>query len=392
VTGLPDLDAAPSPLVALRRALHRLPELAWKEEQTARCLEAALQGIGLNPRRIAGTGLVVELPGPAGVPAVALRADTDALPVHEETGLAFSSIHPGVMHACGHDGHSAMLFGAAILLRDRPRPAPIRLLWQPAEEQGGGAEALIAAGALEGVGFIFGGHIDARYPTGTLVVSEGAVNASTDTFRLTLHGRGAHAARPHEGTDTIVAAAAIITALQTLVSREIAPGEPGVVTIGRLHAGEAPNVIAGKAVLEGTLRALHPRTRARLKEGLDRVSRAVAEAHGARAELESLGSSPAVINAHGPTLLAREAAAEVVGAHRVVPLSGPNLGGEDFAAYLDHVPGAFIRFGAGAPDRAPEPAHSSRFDFDEGALPVGAAWLARVAELAGERLHRDARP
>lgn len=366
-------------LIHLRRALHRYPELAWQEQRTAVTIAASLRELGLEPRPIAETGLVVDLPGEVEGPIIALRADTDALPIHEQTGLPFASSRPGIMHACGHDGHSAMLVGAAALLCTRRRRLPVRLFWQPAEELGGGAEALIAEGVLDGVGLVFGGHIDPAFPTGELIVTDGTVNASTDTLRVVVKGQRAHAARPHQGVDAILAAAAIVTAAQSIVARELGPGEPAVLTFGTFHAGDAANVLAGEAVLEGTARAYSPAVRARLHAALARLAAGVAAAHGASAVVEVLSATPAVINAPGPTAIARRAAIAVVGAERVKPLPGPNMGGEDFAAYLERVPGAFIRFGAARPGAAFSPAHSSHFDFDEGAIAIGAAWLAAVA-------------
>ena len=394
------VDAAPSALeelvpaevfaamVHLRRDLHRHPELSWAEHRTMGRIAGQLEALGVAHRRgVAGTGVVAELPGPAGVPAVLLRADMDALPVEEETGLDFASEVPGVMHACGHDGHSSMLMGAARLLAaGPPLPAPVRLAWQPAEELGAGASAMIAEGLLEGVGAAFGGHLDRRFPVGTLVVTEGAVNASTDTFRIVVHGQGAHGARPHEGVDAIVVGSLLVTALQSIVSREVDPGQPAVVSVGRFSAGSAPNVIAGRAELEGTLRAQDPAVRARLRAGIRRIADSVGSLNQARVEVELREGTPALLNRPRVTRLARRAAEELVGAERVVPLGSTNMGGEDFACFLQQVPGCYIRFGGRPPGGVAHPAHSGRFDFDEAALAVGAAWLARVARQAGEAL------
>lgn len=374
-------------MVALRRDLHRHPELSWKEERTAQQIAAALEGLGLAVRRVAGTGLIVELPGAAEGPIVALRADTDALPVHEETGLPFASEREGIMHACGHDGHSSMLLGAAeLLLSGPPPPCPVRLLWQPAEEKGAGASALIEAGALEGVGMIFGGHLDRRFPAGTLIVSEGPVNASTDTFRVEIEGQQGHGARPHETLDAIVAGSLLVTSLQTVVSREVNPAHPSVLTVGTFEAGTAANVIAGHAVLEGTIRAQDPEVRAHLAASLRRIGQAIGTLHGAKVTVTVHTGTPPVINPPGPTALARQAAQEV--AEEVIPLPTANMGGEDFAYYLEQVPGCYIRYGGKVPGRESFPAHSSQFDFDEAALGCGAAWLARVAVVAGEHLRR----
>ncbi|MBH0194686.1 MAG: amidohydrolase [Nitrospira sp.] len=234
-------------IVSVRRWLHRYPELSGRETNTAAVIADFLQGIGVPYRAsVAGTGVVADIPGTAGVPCVVLRADTDALPIHEETGLEFASVHAGVMHACGHDGHTAMLLGAAALLsEEKDLPAPVRLIFQPAEEKGTGAQAMIQAGALDGAGLIFGGHLDRHYQPGAIVVAEGAVNASSDNFTIEIIGQGAHGARPHESIDAVVVGSLMIMALQTIVSREIDPARPSVVSVGQFQAGTAPNVIAG---------------------------------------------------------------------------------------------------------------------------------------------------
>lgn len=371
-------------MVALRRDLHQHPELAFDEHRTMRQISHQLDQLGIPHRTgVAGTGIVADLPGTAPGPLIALRADIDALPIHEETGLPFASVNPGVMHACGHDGHTSMLVGAAALLAANPPPGPVRLLWQPAEERGNGALAMIAAGALEGVTLIFGGHLDRCYEPGQLIVTEGCVNASTDTFRMTVHGRQGHGARPHEALDAIVIGSHLVTMLQSVVSREVDPAQPAVVTIGKFVAGVAPNVIAGKAVLDGTIRAQRADVRDQLKSSVWRIAHGMAGLHGATVDVELFEGTPPLVNPAGPTALARRAAIEVVGADRVLPLATANMGGEDFAWYLDHIPGCYIRFGARVPGKEAEPAHSSRFEFHEDAMAVGAAWYDRIARVAG---------
>lgn len=373
---------------ALRRELHRHPELAWQEHSSRDRIAARLQALGLSPRPMASTGLVLDLPGRAEGPRVALRADTDALPIHEDTGLSFASEVPGVMHACGHDGHSAMLLGAAMSLQRDPAALPVRLLWQPAEEKGEGARAMIREGVLDGVGLIFGGHLDRRYPTGSLVVTEGAVNASTDVFAVSILGQEGHGARPHEAVDAIVVGSILVTALQTIVSREVNPGHPAVVSVGRFSAGTAPNIIAGKAQLEGTVRAQDPAVREHLVRSICRIADAVGLMHGAKITVSVREGTPPVINTPEMTELARLAALRVVGAASITRLCSANLGGEDFACYLEKVPGAYIRIGGHMAGRDNPPAHSGRFDFDEDALPVGAAWLAEVARVGADWLRQ----
>jgi amidohydrolase len=371
-------------MVEIRRDLHQHPELSWQETRTAAAIAARLRALGYSPRTgVGGKGVVVDVAGSGDGPRVALRADMDALPIQEDTGLSFASIHDGVMHACGHDGHSAMLLGAAEVLASAPPPIPVRLLWQPAEEHGNGAKAMIEDGVLEGVDLIFGGHVDRHYPPGVLVVSEGAVNASTDTFHLRITGQQGHGARPHEAVDAIVVASLLVTALQTIVSREVDPAHPSVVTVGSLHAGSAPNVIAGEAVLEGTIRAQDASVRAHLHRSLTRIAKAIGDLHTARVAVEIREGTPPLINPPGPTAIAAAAAARVVGAGAVTQLHTANMGGEDFAWYLERVGGCYIRFGAQVEGRAGYPAHSSRFDFHEDALQHGAAWyLALIDEVA----------
>ena len=346
-----------------------------------------LTALGLEPRtNIGGTGVLCEVAGRNEGPLIALRADTDALPVVEATGLEFASVNHGVMHACGHDGHTAMLVGAAALLVADPPPLPVRLVFQPAEETGTGALAMIEAGALEGVAAIFGGHVDLNYPPGHLVVQDGPVNASTDTFTIRIEGQQGHGARPHQAVDAVVVGCHLVTALQTIVSREIDPARPAVVTVGSFHAGSAPNVIAGRAVLEGTARAQHPDVREHLTRSIERIGRSIGELHGAKVEVEIHRGTPPLLNLGPSTRLARKAAREVVGPANVGVLKTANMGGEDFANYLEHVPGCYIRHGARFPGRDNFPAHSSRFDIHEEALSVGAAWLDRVARVAGEHV------
>jgi amidohydrolase len=373
-------------IVAFRRDLHQHPELSWAEHRTADRICRRLTELGLSPRRVAETGVIADMPGARGGPIVALRADTDALPVHEQTGLSFASTNEGVMHACGHDGHTSMLLGAVELLLQRPAPGPVRFLWQPAEEKGAGAPALMDAGALEGVGMIFGGHVDRHHLPGRLVVSDGPVNASTDTFHIKIRGQGGHGARPHEALDAVVVGSLLVTSLQTVVSREVDPAHPSVISVGSFHAGKAPNVIAGRALLEGTIRAQDPEVRDHLCRSIKRIAEAIGLLHGAKIEVDLRVGTPPLINSPEMAAIAREAAAAVVGPDNVEKLRTANMGGEDFAYYLTRVPGCYIRFGAQVAGRESFPAHSGQFDIDESALATGAAWFAEVARRASARL------
>jgi hippurate hydrolase len=374
-------------LVAFRRDIHRHPELSFREKRTAQKIAEALDRLGVSyTAGVAGTGIVAEIPGPRGaaIPRVALRADIDALPVREETGLEFASVNEGVMHACGHDGHTAMVLGAAELLAGSGElPAPVRLLFQPAEEKGLGAVALIEAGALDGVAMIFGGHVDRHFETGQIVTHAGAVNASTDSFRIDIQGKGGHAARPHEAVDSVVVGSLLVTAIQTIVSREINPAHPSVVTVGRFDAGTAPNVIAGRATLQGTIRAQEKQVRDHLVESLTRICESVGKLHNARVSIAFEEGTPPVVNPPEMAEIARRAASAVVGEVNAVPLHTPNMGGEDFAYYMEKIPGCYVRFGARARGHEGHPAHSSRFDFDEAVLAIGARYFYEVARLAG---------
>jgi hippurate hydrolase len=370
--------------VAFRRDLHRHPELSFQEKRTSEQIEKALAELGIESRRVAGTGVLADIPGGVEGPLVALRADTDALPVREETGLDYASVNDGVMHACGHDGHTTMVLAAAEMLsKDGRLPAPVRLIFQPAEEKGLGALAMIAAGALDGVEMIFGGHVDRHYPTGQIVAHAGAVNASTDSFRIEIQGKGGHAARPHEGVDAVVVGSLLVMAIQTIVSREINPAHPSVVTVGRFDAGTASNVLAGRASLEGTIRAQEKTVRDHIVSSLSRICDSIGTLHNARVTMTLEEGTPPVVNPREMAEIARKAAVAVVGEANAVPLHTPNMGGEDFACYMERVPGCYVRLGARAPGREGFPAHSSKFEFDEAVLPIGARFFYEVARLAG---------
>lgn len=376
-----------SEMVRLRRALHRQPELSGQEEKTAAFIADHVRALGFEPRvNVGGHGLWVDLPGRQDGPLVALRADMDALPVHEETGLEFSSERPGVMHACGHDGHTSMLLGALALLRDDPALGPVRCIWQPAEEVASGARAMIDDGVLEGVSMIFGGHVDRHYLPGVLAISEGPVNAATDTFEIDIHGRGGHGARPHEALDAVVAGSLLVTSLQTIVSREVNPARPSVVTVGTFEAGTAANVIAGRALLKGTIRSQHEDVRQHLHRAIERIASSIGTLHGAEVRVTIDKRTPPLVNEGIGVELARRAARDALGEESVVDLVTANMGGEDFAHYLRHVPGCYIRFGSQIPGLENQPAHSSRFDIDERVLAAGAAWFFRVAHLASSHL------
>lgn len=375
-------------LVALRRDLHSHPELSWNEQRTMERLRHALTASGISEiERVANTGLVARVPGrDRGAPVVAIRGDIDALPITEDTGLPFASTNPGVMHACGHDVHSSWAVGAARLLLGRPANGDVLLVLQPAEELGEGARAVVESGALDSVRAIFGGHVDRRFEVGQVVAQAGPLAASTDTFRIEVIGAGAHGARPHESADPIVAAAAIVGALQTLVSRRLDPAQPGVVTVGMFNAGTAANIIPDRAMISGTIRATTPAARTLLTTELQRVAEAQAVAYGVRAIVTLKGGTPPIVNPAVISEWAQRAVVNVLGEQALVPLGTTNMGGEDFAVYMQSIPGCFMRIGAREPGGRVIAAHSPGYYAAEEAIFVGAAVLAEAARIASDAL------
>lgn len=371
-------------LVDLRRDLHRHPELSWQESETVAKLTAALASFGITDvTRVAGTGLVARIRGrDAAAPIVALRGDIDALPITESTGLPFASENPGVMHACGHDVHAAWAVAAARLLRDKPAIGDVLVVLQPAEEVGDGARAVLESGALANVAAIFGGHVDRRFEVGQVVAQAGALAASTDTFEVEILGAGAHGARPHESADPIVAAAAIVTALQTLVSRRLDPAQPGVVTVGTINAGTASNIIPDRARITGTIRATTVTARTLLTRELARVVNDIARAYGVTASTSLSSGTPPIVNPERMASIAAQAVTRVLGDAALVPLGTTNMGGEDFAVYMESIPGCFMRIGAREPGGRVIAAHSPGYYAAEGALFIGAAVLAECARTA----------
>ncbi len=362
----------------IRQFLHQHPELSFQESGTAAYIQQQLDKLGIHYHNgLGGTGILAEI-GPAdALLTVGIRADMDALPLTEKTGLSFASATKGRMHACGHDGHIAMLLGAARILLQMDLPCRVRLLFQPAEERGNGALAMIQAGAIDGLSAIFSGHIDTHYPTETITVDEGIICAFADPFEIRIHGKSGHAARPHETKDAIVAAAGLVTSLQSLVAREIDPNQSAVLTVGKIHAGETHNIIADEAIIEGTVRSTHLEARQQVLDGLRRMVQGNASLYGLSADLDFMDGLPAVINRKLATSVARDAAKAVVPAKNVISQGPSSLGGEDFAFYLQKIEGCMVRFGAGLNGET-GPAHSPTFDFDENVLAIGASWYAQV--------------
>lgn len=371
-------------MVRVRRHLHRHPELSFKEKETGRFLARELKALGLKVRHpFAGTGVLAVLEGGKAGRAVALRSDMDALPVQEETGLPFASLNPGIMHACGHDAHMAILLGAARLLCERrdELKGSVRFLFQPAEETvPGGAKDMIRAGALKGVSAIFGLHVDPVLATGTIGTKPGVLMAQADDFDLTVIGKGGHAARPHTSVDAVVAAAQVVQALQTIVSRRIDPVVPAVVTVGRIAGGTKHNIIADRVLLQGTCRSLDAATARKLKTDVAQIARDTCRAFGATCLFQFFPGYPLLVNPERETRFAHEALGRLIGKKNVLALKEPLLGGEDFAYYLKQVPGTFLRLGIRNPKLGSTyPWHHSRFRVDEEAIPIGAAALAYLA-------------
>jgi len=380
--------AARSVLPAMRAwriALHRDPELSTQEVRTREKVVAALRDLGIPtetpPRSTGVIGLIgADRPGPV----VALRADMDGLPVTEETGLPFASRSPGKMHACGHDVHMACLLGAAAVLTKHGRNlgGPVKLLFQPAEEEGtiGGALPLIEGGCLERpkVDFVVGQHVDPSLPLGQVGWRAGAFMAAADFFRIVVRGRGGHAATPHQGPDAVLIASEIVVGLQALVSRVREPFDPVVVSVGSVHGGTRNNILPDEVVLEGTVRTMKAETRATMEETLKRRVRSIAASLGARVSIQYVHGYPALVNEARATAIVAETLAVEFGRENVLEVDHALMGAEDFAYYLQKVPGTFLRLGVGVPGK-PASLHSATFAPDERALVVGAAALAAAA-------------
>jgi hippurate hydrolase len=366
-------------IVALRRDIHREPELGFDTKKTAEKVLGALDGLPLEVQTgVAENGIVATLRGKDGGPAVGLRADMDALPIHEETGLPFASEIEGKMHACGHDGHTSMLVGAAHALcgmRER-LTGTVKFFFQPAEEGGGGGRVMVEEGVADDVASVFALHLWPGLPFGTAATKAGPIMAAADAFEMTVRGKGGHGAFPHQTADAIAMAAQIVTALQTLVSREVDPVEPAVVTVGEIGAGSAFNIIPETARLGGTVRTLNEDLRRRMPERIEQIARGVAGGMRGDAELEYQFSYPVTMNDEGAAQHALTVIRDLFGEENTLELPNPAMGGEDFAFFLEKIPGAFIWLGVGEDVSY---LHTPTFAFDEEILPHGAALLTALA-------------
>ena len=382
-----DAQALSEQLVTWRRDFHRHPELGFQEVRTAGIVADHLAGLGLEVTTgIGKTGVVAIVEGEAvspDAPTVMLRFDMDALPINEQTGLPFSSQTPNVMHACGHDGHTAIGMGVAnLLVKHRQQlPGRVKLVFQPAEEGLGGAAAMVADGVMEHPkpAASFGLHLWSRLPLNQVIVQSGPLWANAGLFELIVKGKGGHGAMPHETIDATLVASQIVVAWQSVVARSIDPSQTAVLTVGTFESGNAGNVISGEAKLTGTIRTFEPSVETLLKRRMQEIADGVCQAYGATCTLRHIISIPAVINSPQGAALMQRVATEVVGAELVGQVT-PMMVGEDVSEFLLRAPGCFILVGAANPEDAdPSPHHNPTFDFDERMLPTGVALLAGAA-------------
>jgi amidohydrolase len=374
-------------LVAWRRDFHAHPELGFQEVRTAGIVAEHLHDLGLEVSTgIGKTGVVAMVEGDQmadDAPTVMLRFDMDALPILEETGLPFASQNPGVMHACGHDGHTAIGMGVARLLAEQRSDLKgrVKLIFQPAEEGGGGAMAMINDGVLDSPTpeAAFALHLWSRLPFNQVVVQPGPVWAAADMFEMGIHGKGGHGATPHDTIDATLVAAQVVVALQSIVARNVSPTDTAVVTVGSLHSGSAGNIISEQATLKGTVRSFDPAVRDLLHRRIDEIAAGVCQAFGATYEFSVPGGCPTVINTPEGAALMQQVAETVVGSDQITQIA-PMMVGEDMSEFLNRAPGCFVLVGAASPETGLfSPHHSPTFDFDERMMPTGVALLANAA-------------
>lgn len=379
-----DLAATLSPrLIEIHRHLHSHPELSGQEHQTSAYVAGVLSSSGLHIRETVGkTGVVGEITAQGPDPRLlAIRTDMDALPIQEATGLEYASRRPGIMHACGHDVHTTVGLGTAMILshlRDS-LPGNIRFLFQPAEETAQGARWMIQDGVMENVSAILSLHVFPSVPAGSVAVRYGALTAAADNLEITIIGESGHGARPHEAVDAIWIASQVITALQQAISRTQNPLRPVVLTIGQIKGGRAPNVIADQVRLRGTVRSLHPETSAALPQWVEEIVASICRPYGARYDINYERGVPTVQNSHQLSQLIEVAAQEAWGYEGVQVLPEPSLGSEDFSLYLEHAPGAMFRLGVGRKDKPNYPLHHPQFAVDESAIVTGVVTMAYAA-------------
>lgn len=376
-----DIAAKLSPrLTEIRRHLHSHPELSGQEYQTAAYVAGVLSSCGLQVQELVGkTGVLAELAG-SGTDQrrLAIRTDMDALPIQERTGLEFASRQPGIMHACGHDVHTTVGLGTAMVLSQLgiPLPGSVRFIFQPAEETAQGASWMVRDGVMEGVNSIFSVHVFPTIPAGSVGIRYGALTAAADDLEITIIGESGHGARPHEAIDAIWIASQVVTTLQQAISRTQNPLRPVVLTVGQIQGGRAPNVIADHVHMRGTVRSLHPETSAALPHWIEQIVASVCQSYGARYEMHYRRGVPSVQNDLQLTQITESAASEAWGSDRVQILLEPSLGAEDFSLYLDHAPGTMFRLGVAFPDKTNYPLHHPQFHVDETAIVTGVVTMA----------------
>jgi hippurate hydrolase len=385
----PQIAAIAAEAKEWRRDIHAHPELAFQEHRTSALVAEKLEAWGIEVTRgIAGTGLVGTLHGRQAASgnrrrAIGLRADMDALPMQEITGLPYASQTPGRMHACGHDGHTSMLLGAARYLAEtRNFDGTVHFIFQPAEEDGGGGRIMVEEGLFTRFpcDAVFGIHNDSRTEAGIFTITRGTTNAAADSIDIKVMGKGGHAARPQIAIDPVVAAAHIIVAAQTVVSRHTDPLDSAVVSLCTVHGGTARNVIPEEVTITGTVRTLLPETRDAIEQQLREVIAATAAAHGARVEITYDRGYPPVVNSDAPVARAQLAAAALAGEARLLRDRPPTMGGEDFSYMANAVPGCFIRLGQVDPSKENFATHHPRYDFNDAILPTGVAFWASLVE------------
>ncbi len=380
-------------LVKIRRHIHEHPELSYQEYETMAYVSSILKEHGIPHKTgVAGTGVVGLIEGKGKGPVVALRADMDALPIEEQNDVPYKSKNPGVMHACGHDSHTTVLLGAAILLNSfrETFSGTVKLIFQPGEEKNpGGASLMVKAGVMENpkVDMIFGLHSDPRYRPGEIGYRYGAMMAEPDEISITIKGKSGHGASPHLAVDPIVIAAEVILGLQKIPSRMVDPTEKIVVTIGKIEGGHTTNVIPDEVHMLGTVRTLNPELTPKIPPMMEQIIKGITEAYGASYEFKYDFGYPVVLNDTRATDILVEAGKEFLGEENVKEVPKPSMGGEDFSFYLQKAPGSFYRLGTGNPEKGiTEFWHNSRYNIDEDALPVGAGFMTYLALEALEKL------
>lgn len=378
----PDILPLKERIIATRRDIHQHPELAFNEHRTASLVASRLRELGFEVQEGVGkTGVVGTLKGDSPGPTIALRADMDALPMQETGDLPYKSVHDGVMHACGHDGHTAMLLGAAEALRDhQPNlSGSVRFLFQPAEEGHHGAKFMVEDGALNGVKEVYGLHLWNYQPYGTVGVQAGPIMACSDKFLITVNGTGGHGAAPQGTVDAVVVASHLVVALQSIVSRNTNPLESAVVSVGQINGGSNFNIIADTVTLCGTARSYTEENRQLIKERMQAIVDGVGATFGATILLDYQDGYPVTINDPRPTATVQRAAETIAGEGAQPPYL--SMGGEDFSYFANEVPGCYFFIGSAPTDREPMsvPHHCSHFDIDERALLVGASLYVQIA-------------